>query len=252
MLGVPDGFPGALIPAVPADMSAAERALIAAPNLEPFWKALAEHVPKLEAQWRKRRDAAAEHVPDLEAQGWERRDAAAVLVGAVLLPLAMGYDAHGTLARKVRDGVRMDRRTKAADLAHELAKLLDIISCEPLPPDAVVGVVALLDQRLIARDAPSYFMSEPTAKLLRRLRDALREPPDYSEAPGLASQKPSWRGFIREARSNLDKYGFALRERDTIALAAVICADAGVMKPSRDSVRAALRWGDLDQENPSK
>lgn len=234
MSAIPDTFPDALLPGVPDELGRAEAALVAAPELAQFWGALAKHLPRM--------------VKD----GWKPSNAVGTLVGAVLLPVMMGYDAHGTLAFYVRKGVNMGRRAKAAELARELAALLDDIEREPLPPGAVIAVADLLNRRLIARDAPSYLKNERPAAVLRRLADALTVPPDYSQAPGLASQKASWRGFIREVQANLADVGFKLRERDAVELAGVLCRSAGLMKPSRDAVRDALRWGDFAPDSTEK
>jgi hypothetical protein len=173
----PAWFPDVLRPAVPSPLSPIAAALLAAPSLAPFWEALAAHVLEL-------RQKELDHL-----------DAAAVLLGCVLTPLALGYDAHGTLARKVRGGVNMQRRRKAASLALEL---------------------------------------------VRRLAVGLIEDPDFTTTPGLASQKPSWRGFIREVKANLTDVGFHLRERDAVALVEVVCRASGVAPPSRDAVHHAL------------
>jgi hypothetical protein len=232
MASIPVSFPDVLLTAVPGDLDGAQEAVIAAPELAPFWQSLASHV-----------------VP-MGEKGWKPMDAAAALVGAVLTPLAMGYDARATLPRRVRERVDMPRRAKAAALARELADMLDAVKGEALPPDAALSVVSLLHQRLIARDAPSYLMAEPPSALLRRLADALTVPPDFGAAPGLASQKPSWRGFIREARSNLTECGFALRESDAVLLAQAVCRTAGMASPpGRDAVRDALRMVKAEGED---
>jgi hypothetical protein len=120
----PACFPDVFRPAVPKPLSPIEAALIVAPSLAPFWDALAEHVLKL------------------QREGWNSLDAAAVLLGGVLDPPAMGFDAHGTVIKKARGGVNMERRRKATTLALELAKLLDEIAREPLAPDAALRVAA--------------------------------------------------------------------------------------------------------------
>jgi hypothetical protein len=217
----PAWFPDVFRPAVPQPLSPIAAALIGAPSLAPFWDALAEHVLKL------------------QRKGWNRLDAAAVLLGCALKPLALGYDARGTLARKVRGGVNMQRRRKAASLALELAELLDEIAREPLAPDAALAIAVLLDENCVS-SWPSYFQTERPAELLRRMAAGLIEEPDFTAAPGLASQKPSWRGFIREVKANLADLGFRLRERDAIALVTVLCKASGVAPPSRDGVHHAL------------
>ena len=231
MSSTPSTFPDVLRPAVPADTTAAEAALFAAPDLAPLWQAMAARVLTL------------------ERKGWDRWSAAATLLGAVLTPLRMGYDARGALPRAVRAGVDMGRRLRAAAMARELADTLDEIRREPLPPDAAVAVSALLHPEMIAHDTPSYFQLEPPAELLRRLADALKVPPNIAGAPGLASRKPGWRAFIREVRATLGDLGFKLRERDAVALTAAVCRAAGfAVVPSRDAVRDALRWEDFGQE----
>jgi hypothetical protein len=161
-------------------------------------------------------------------------------MGCVLTPLSLGHDARGTLARHVRGGVSMERRRRAASLALELAELLDDIAREPLAPDAALAIGTLLDVQCVSR-APSYFQNERPAELLRRMAAGLSKEPDFAAAPGLASQKPSWRGFIREVSTGLGDWDFHLRERDAVALVAVVCEASGVAPPSRDAVRAALR-----------
>lgn len=224
MSSIPGTFPDVLLPALGGELTGAQRAVVAAPELAGFWEAVAARVLTM------------------MAEGWSRTDAAGVLVGAVLTPLAMGHDAHGTLAQMARSGVDMERRRKAAELANELAATLDAIEREPFPPGAVIGVAALLHRRLVARGAPPAVKLEPTAALLRRLADALTVPPDFSAAPGLASQKPSWRGFLREVKASLNEHGFALREADAVRLVQAVCREGGMASPpSRDAVRDALR-----------
>jgi hypothetical protein len=225
---IPLWFPHAFHPALTYDLASLEKALIAAPELDRFWQSLADHMPTL--------------VTD----GWSTSDAAGALVGSVLTPARLGYDAHGSLSRYIRNSVSMERREKAAALAKELADLLDEIEGEPFPPDAVVSVSTLLHPRLVARDAPSLIKAEPTSALLRRLAAALSAPPNYSAVPGLASQKATWRGFIREVQQNLHDHGFKLRELHAVSLVRTICTDAGIAAPpSRDAVRDALRMGGL-------
>jgi len=80
-----------------------------------------------------------------------------------------------------------------------------------------------------------------TADALDCLADGLEVEPDLSEAPGLTSQKPSWRGYLREVVAALGDLAFRPREADMVRLVAVLCRAAGVMPPSRDAVRDALR-----------
>ena len=220
---IPAWFPNVLLPALPPERAPAANALIAAPALAGFWQAMADHVPAM------------------IGRGWDRYTAAATLVGAVLVPVAMGYDARNTLSLRVRRGVDMAMRNDAAKLARNLVAILKKIEGEPLPPDAVLSLASLLPDSLISPAAPSYFLNERTADLLLRLAAGLELPPDYAEAPGLASQQASWRGFIREAQANLASADFKLREVHAVALAAALCNEAGIMAPSRDSVRSALR-----------
>lgn len=234
MSQIPDWFPEALFPALQYDLGPAEAALANAPELETFWNDLAGHVAKM------------------VAQGWDSITAAGTLAGAVLLPLAMGHDAHGTLSRKIRDGVNMPRRKKAAKLARELSALLNEIEREPMPPDAVISVASLLPKQLIARDAPSYFLCKRTTDLLNRLANSLEVPPDYSDVPGLASQKPSWRGFIREVKAGLSDSGFTLRERDAVKMVGIICRVGRTPIPTREDVHHALRWEDLRDDSEGK
>jgi hypothetical protein len=180
----------------------------------------------------------------LAARGWSSVNAAAALVGAVLTPLALGHDARGSFARAIRNGVNIERRRRAAALATELADLLREIAREPLAPDVVLSVLACLPAELrerVAPDAPSYVWTFRTADALAALAAELEREPDFSAVPGLASRKPSWRGFLREVAANLKELGFELREVDARHLAAVVCRAAAARPPSRDSVRDALR-----------
>lgn len=218
---IPDCFPTALRVAVPADLSVEAAALIAARELAPFLRALAARAEQM--------------------VGEKCLDAACSLVGAVLVPVLVGYDAYGTLARKVRGGVDTKRRKKAAARARELAVLLDQVAREPLPPGVAICVGDLLLQALIPGNTPSRLLTERPATLLRRLADGLETEPDFQAALGFASQKPSWRGFVREVKANLSNLGVTLRERDAVALARTLCRAAGAPQPSGDAVRDALR-----------
>ena len=222
-----EDFPDVLRDAATAEgLTPDQRALIEAPELRGFWQRLAAHVRAL------------------VARGWSSLDAAAALVGAVLTPLALGHDARGTAAQHVRGGVDMARRKRAARDARALAATLRAIEAEPLPPDVVLSVLACLPEWVrdrIGPAAPSCARTFRTADALARLADGLEAEPDLSEAPGLASRKPSWRGYLREVLAALGDLGFQPREVDMVRLVAVLCRVAGVMPPSRDAVRDALR-----------
>jgi len=217
----PAWFPDFLRQAVPKNLSKIAIALIAAPSLAPLWNALANHAREL-----------------CERDGWLPLTATEMLLDCVLTPLAMGFDAHGTVARKIRGGVNMQRRRKAASLARELADLLDEIAREPMSPRAATQIPSLLHERVVP-GVPAYF--ERPSQMLRRMAADLNAEPDFTLWPGLASQKPSWRGFIREVSVNFADWEFRLRERDAVALVAVVCQASGVAPPTRDAVRDALR-----------
>jgi len=220
-------FPDVLRAAATAEgLSPDQRALIEAPELRAFWQRLAEGVPAL------------------VARGWSSVDAAAALVGAVLNPLALGHDARGTAARQVRGGIDMARRRQAAHDARALAATLRAIESEPLPPGVVLSALTCLPEWVrdrIGPAAPSCAWTFRTADALDCLADELEVEPDLSEAPGLASRKASWRGFIREVVAALGDLGFQPREADLVRLAGALCRLGGVMPPSRDAVRDALR-----------
>jgi hypothetical protein len=220
-----EDFPDVLRAAASAEgLTADQRALIEAPELRAFWKRLAAHVPAL------------------AARGWSSVNAAAALVGAVLTPLAIGHDARGTAARRVRRGIDVARRRQAARDARALAATLRAIEAEPLPPDVVLSIgAALAWPYYVAERIPTALWCMRPAEVLEHLADGLEAEPDLSESPGPASRKPSWRGFVREVVANLSDYGFAIREVDMVRLVAVLCRVAGVMPPSRDAVRDALR-----------
>lgn len=225
MVSKPDRFPATLPDLFLApleDASEEEIAVFASPELERLWHRLIEHTSTM------------------AADGWDVTDAVAALVGAVLVPLRMGHDAKGSISRQVRGTIRMQRRERAAELAKELAKLLDEIAHEPLAPDAAISVGALLPARW---QAPTYFRMERPSVLLKRMAAGLKQSPSFADAPGLASQKPSWRGFLREVVVNLKEYGFALREVDAVALVQALCRSADAPEPGRDAVHDVMRLG---------
>jgi hypothetical protein len=170
----------------------------------------------------------------------------------VLTPLALGHDAHGSAARRVRGGIDMARRRKAAHDARALAATLRAIEDEPLAPDVVLSVRARL-----ARDVAdgsgrrAVLVVHAAADALERLADGLEAEPDLSEAPGLASRKPGWRGYLREVVAALGDLGFRPREVDMVRLVAVLCRALACMPPSRDAVRDALRAGRAPNPEPS-
>jgi|YNPBryunderm2012_1023409.scaffolds.fasta_scaffold12610_4 hypothetical protein len=224
-----EDFPDVLRDAATAEgLTPDQRALIEAPELRGFWQRLAAHVPVL------------------AARGWSSLTAAAMLVGAVVIPLALGHDARGTAARRVRRKINMARRRKAARDARALAATLRAIQSEPLAPDVVLSLLTCLPESvrdMIGPATPSYVWTFRTADALDCLADGLEVEPDLSEAPGLASQKPSWRGYLREVVAALGDLGFQPREVDMVRLVAVLCRLGGVMPPSRDAVHDALREG---------
>lgn len=184
----------------------------------------------------------AAHIPVMAKQGWDDTGAASELMGCVFTPLALGYDFHGTAPRRVRESMDLKGRRNAASLACELAERLDKIEAEICAPDGVLDAVSLLLlPASVTVGIPSYFRGIRIAEVLRRLAEALETPPDFSAVPGLASQKASWRGFIRQVQGNLALNDFILRERDAVALVARLARNAGQVEPSRGSVRDALR-----------
>jgi hypothetical protein len=217
----PAWFPDFLRQAVPKNPSRIAIALIASPSLAPLWNALADHARELS-----------------ERDGWLPLTATEMLLDCILTPLAMGFDAHGTVARKIRGGVNMKRRRRATSLALELADLLDEIAREPMRPRAAKQIPSLLHERFVP-GVPAYF--ERPSQMLRRMAEELSGEPDFSLWVGLVSRKPSWRGFIREVSVNFADWKFRLRERDAVALVTALCKASGVAPPSRDAVRDALR-----------
>lgn len=204
-----------------AELTDCERAFLADPELTPV------------------RDRLAAHAETMARAGWARADAEAMLLGCIVLPLAFGH-ADGSLNRRVRAGVDMHCR-RAAALARELADTLDTIAAEPLPPDEALTIISLLPERLIADDAPSCWLNERPSVALRRLAAGLEREPNFSEAPGLTSRKPSWRDALREAGTVLERLGFELRESEAVRLVGAYARAVGGRPPTRDSVRAALR-----------
>jgi hypothetical protein len=93
----------------------------------------------------------------------------------------------------------------------------------------------------VAERIPTALWCMRPAEVLERLADGLEAEPDLSEAPGLASRKPSWRGYLREVVAALGDLGFRPREVDMVRLVAVLCRAQHAQAPSRDAVRDALR-----------
>jgi hypothetical protein len=146
----------------------------------------------------------------------------------------------------------MARRRKAARDARALAATLRAIEDEPLAPDVVVSIGDALGwPDDVAERIPTILWCTRPAEVLERLADGLEAEPDLAAAPGLASRKPGWRGYLREVVANLSDYDFAIREVDAVRLVAVLCRAAGVMPPSRDAVRDALRAGRAPNPEPS-
>jgi len=232
-----EDFPDVLRDAATAEgLTPDQRALIEAPELRGFWQRLAAHVPVL------------------AARGWSSLDAAAALVGAVLAPLAFGHDARGTAARRVRRKINMARRRKAARDARALAATLRAIQSEPLAPDVVLSALTCLPESvrdMIGPATPSYVWTVRTADALDCLADGLEAEPDLAGAPGLASRKPGWRGYLREAVAALGDLGVRPREADLVHLTGALCRAQGTQAPSRDAVHDALRERQPEPRTPA-
>jgi len=202
-----------------AELTDRERAFLADPELTPV------------------RDRIAAHAETMARAGWSRADAEAMLLGCIVLPLAFGH-AVGSLNRRVRGRIDRARRAEAARLALQLADTLDAIAAEPLAPDEALSVASLIPP---PDCLPSYILTYRPAAALRRLAAGLERPPDLGAAPGLTSQKPSWRDGLREAEAALAHVGLTLAEREAAALARCFARAVGLRPPTRDSVRAARR-----------
>jgi hypothetical protein len=221
----PDALRGVV---VGAPLSSLERGLIEKKELRAFWHRVAAHVPAVVER----------------RQANTACDAACILLGAVLTPLRLGHDAHGTAARRLRSQLSFSvaRRRRAAQLALELAELLAEIERDPLPPDEVISVGAALGWPAHVADAvPTYYWCTRSATVVQNIAAALEAEPPIADAPGLTSQKPSWRGYLREVRANLAEVGFTLREIDAVRLAYALCEGQGAPPPSRDAVHDLLR-----------
>lgn len=225
---IPTWFPDVLRPGVPESLGPVEAALIAEPGLQPFWQALGEHAEMI------LRNGIPDTWPRIGTP--ERMKAPMVvpimLVAAVRGAAVRGHDARGTAARRAR--ALMDRRRKVARDARALIEELDQIQAESeRSGDAAFRLIGTFDQGHLA-------CREMAARLVK-LIEVLERRPDWAAGPGFGSRKPSWRGFLREARTGLAALGFDLRERDAVALASAICRADGIAEPSRANVRDALR-----------
>lgn len=184
------------------------------------------------------------------------QDASAFFVGAFLNPLAMYGEKTGTAARPVlKVQIRTSQKKadvlfdEAARLAGELALVLENLeSTTRFYPDEMwlMPVVRqLIPEPLNDLLPPSEFVHAHQA--LRVLEKAFLYYPRtgdlFNEIPGMASQKASWRDWLREARGNiqtmLDIYPgkFIMREKDWVNLVQVLI-DKEI---TRSAVQAALK-----------
>lgn len=146
-----------------------------------------------------------------------RQNAASWLVGAFLTPLAFGYGDTGTRDRPTRKTRIRDAQHRAdplisriAQLAGELADSLENLEDITRIRPCEVRLLSLVHQ-LIHDDAvqnlSGYWSGVRTYEALRILQTKFSEYPEtndlFKDVPGMASQKASWRDWMREAESNL-------------------------------------------------
>ncbi len=188
-----------------------------------------------------------------------RHNAAAFVIGSFLNPLAL-YAETGTADRptaKVRirknQAKAQSHLLSAAKRLHEAADELRIAAkCSGYLPSEVTGFMTLvmfvfnrygISEQL--KTLPSYFWGDiKTPDVLDLLAGQLNPGGDiWVEAPGMKSNKASWRDWLREAEVNLQwanriyNSDFRLRETDWVRLAQGLISPP----PSRDMVRDALR-----------
>lgn len=185
-----------------------------------------------------------------------RVDAAAAFVGSIIHPLH--FAETGTRARPTKT-VKLKDRQKKADVhlrkaARQLRQAADEIRAAQKQssylPDSVVSFPALARLLMrVDRKLPSYFEGgeTSTANVLIYLADDIEnfQTPQklFASIPGLAGQKSSWRGWLREVVVNLAEIescyqtDFALKEVDFVQLAHVLIGP----HITRDMVHDALR-----------
>lgn len=161
--------------------------------------------------WKKVGDYLAGVQPDYQ-QGTAER-----LAGSFLVPLAFGCGVTGTRDMPSRKTKIYDAQHKAdpvidriARLSGELADALEEL--ENITPTHPCQVRLLAIVRPLIRDEKideltSYWEGVRTSEALRVLQTKFSEYPKanelFKDVPGMASQKATWRDWMREAESNL-------------------------------------------------
>lgn len=218
-------------------LSERERAFFTDARLENFWIKVSCYLEGLE------------HPEYLAA-------AAECIPGVFIAPLAF-YGQTGSVDRPTPKTKARGRQKKAdplirkaAELAGELAEKLERIEetthVYPCELRLMTIVRELVHDEKIEHVA-SYYDGVPTSDALRLLEAALLKYPSadsiFDDVPGMASQKSTWRDWLREAAKNhkcqlrMHPGKFELTESDWLNLALVLIGD----HVTRNSVQDALR-----------
>lgn len=140
---------------------------------------------------------------------------------------------------------------KAAQLAGELAQTLETIEkttrVYPCELRLMAIVRTLVYDEKIAQVA-SYYDGVRTSEGLRNLEEALHRYPTvdsiFCDVPGMASQKSTWRDWLREAANNhkllLRQHPgkFELTESDWLSIAKVLIGDHITRNAMQDALRS--------------
>lgn len=218
-------------------LSKREQAFFTDNRLIVFWKNVGEYLSDVKADY--------------------RNNAAAMLVGGFLNPINFGYGEAGTKeqpTRKTRIRAAQNKADPtirriallAGELADALEELEDITSIHPGETRLLSIVYPLVDEDAL-RNLPSYYDGVRTYAALRILQNKFEEYPEsgeiFKDVPGMASQKATWRDWMREAESNLNLTleiypgNLSLGEGDWLAIARILIGE----HISRETMQDARR-----------
>lgn len=219
------------------DLTEKDKGFFTDPRLRKFWGKVDIYLQRLEQP--ELLGSAAESIP-----------------GAFLAPLPF-YGQSGTADRqspKVRARENQKKTDsiiyQASKLAGELAELLEtlekITHIRPCEMQLMTIVRRLVHDENINRIA-SYYDGVSTSEALRELQEAMLNFPKsnsiFDGVPGMASQKSSWRDWLREAASNhktllqMHPGEFELTESDWLSLARVLIGNQITREAVQDTLR---------------
>jgi hypothetical protein len=203
-------------------LSERQQAFFTDTQLVKFWRKVSGYLPE---------------VPEAR-----RDDAASILVGSFIIPISFGYGDTGTVDQPTRKTRIREAQKKAdliidriADLAGELGDALEelesITSVHPCEVRFLHVVQSLFHDEAV-QNLSGYWLGVRTYEALRILEHKFRDYPlahdQFKGIPGLASQKATWRDWMREAERGLEDMmrfcpsKLSLSESDWVNLAQVL------------------------------